>query len=288
MRRNRRAVVLLMTLAMIALASLAMTRIANHSMETVRRGLMAQKDVQQRWTQRTCREVLLERAEELFEIQDEQILQRGAGWPLESTLDLNIQLGGESLKVMLRDEQSSANLNWLHSQKPQQLPTIVAQAALASYAPIRLRPLDTSSPQHSRAFVSWGQVIDFNRLDPEDSLLDSIDPLNETFTCWGKPRLNLKRASDDAIRLIAASCLDPVQIGGLLQTRRGFDGELETLWRMLEIHRTKQLQLNRLFGTDSECYSLWLIRPTADRDRSTLMVSDTRARSDRSALIWHW
>lgn len=288
MRKPRRAVVLLMTLALIALASLAMTRLANQSMETVRQGVSAQHDLQRRWTEKSCRITLLQRSEELFAASDQLVKQQGEGWPLPRILSLELTLGGQSTTVVMRDEDASVNINQLHVQAPQQLPTIIAQSALATRAPIRLRPWRSPRPDRFAAFSSWGQVVDLSRIGHRGSIRETLAPISDTLTCWGQGRLNLSRASDDAVRLVVEPILDPAKTAELIQARRGFDGELETLWGTLELHRTKQLQLNRVLGTRSQSFSMWLVHPTAGRPQSTLMVSQSGTRGARSTSTWRW
>lgn len=288
MRKRRRAVVLLMTLAMITLATLAMTRIANLSLEAVQQGILAHQALQHRWTERSCQIALLHRAEGIFAQRDQELVQRGAGWPLPRTVSLKLELGGESVTILMRDEQASVNLNQLHAHSPAQLPANIAQSALSSHAPVRLRPRDQSQPDPPVAFTSWGQVVDLPRASQRQSILKILAPINDTFTCWGPGRLNLRRASDSAVRLAVEPILDAVKTEELIQTRRGFDGELEAIWIALELHRTKQLQLNRVLGTESQCYSLWLMRPTRSRSHATLMVSQSGARNAQSDWLWRW
>lgn len=287
--KRRRGVVLLLTVALIGFASVAMVRLANRSLSTIARGTMAHEELQQRWSMASCRLSILSRAEDVFQRQEERLQSRGMGWPLPSEVEFTVSLNDEELHIVLRDEQARVNVNTLYRRNPVKLSSQIARSATASSVRVHLQPLPESGGNNlQQSFVAWGQVADLSRVSRARSILDVLEPLTATFTCWGDGRVNLRRASDEALRLAVQDTLDAIETNELLKLRRGYQGSAETLLSSLDIHRRTQLRVKQLLSEESHCYSLIVAKRDANRNFVNYIVHDPSDRGASDVRVFYW
>ena len=286
-KSSRRGIVLLMTVAMIALASAALTRLANDSLSLVARGTVAQRELQRRWTHASCRLTILNRAQDLFRQREAVIISQGAGWPRQADMQLSFAIAHESLSIILSDEQARANVNMLNRKNEQRLYTELARVAAGSAVPLRFSPAPTDNSP-TPAFSSWGQIIDFRAVSESQSIADTLSGIKSNFTCWGDGRINICRASDDVVRLALFDMLSAIEIEKLLEARRGHSGTLNELVTSLDIHRQKQIRLQQAVVEDSNCFSMTITQQRMGRETTTIVVNGSKPRAISPPIMFRW
>ena len=277
-----------MTLVILALAACALTRMATRSLELVRRGAVAQKELQQRWGGITARTAIVDQAEDLLLQAEAEQRELGFGWPFPSECQVQYTLGDCHYRLFIADEDSKINLNAIQTRKPEKLPSLLVEASVQTGIPLRLRPHLSSGDRASRPFESWGQVVDLSRISPSDKLADHLYPLSSTWTCWGKGKLNIRRSSDAALRIAVDDLLQPQETEDLLEARRDYDGELEELLKTLDIPRIRQIRARSVLTDESNVYSAWLIAESDSVRRECLFVEDPSLRGAPEVLQFEW
>jgi hypothetical protein len=109
-----------------------------------------------------------------------------------------------------------------------------------------------------------------------------------TITCWGGGRLNIQRASDEAIRLVCENQISPDSLGKLLARRheRGVTG-LDALLDQLALRKTERLTLERLLTDRGSRYSLWILVRNPRRSWATLAIGDgSSSQGARETFTW--
>lgn len=277
-----------MTLVILALATGAMARFASRSLSVVRQGAAAERALQDRWLLATCRLAILDRGEELLDRIEQEQATLGYGWPYPAELSMRLTLGGRDVELTLADEDAKLNLNWLHRTRPEQVSTILAQSAVYGGVPIRLQPTAAKPRERKDVFTSWGQVIDLVRVSQNQLLSTEISPITEAFSCWGRGKINIRRASDQTLRLALDGILTPHEVEQLLELRRGYLGEYGELLEPLELSRRKQILLRPLFATESSTFTMWMNESTGMVKRERLLVHDPTNRQTPETLVFEW
>lgn len=286
--RRRSGFVLMMAIVLLAIAAATMVQLANRSMAIVQQGVVAQRETQERWSQITARIAFLERGEELLSSVEARHIEMGGGWPFPRQIVVHYQLGGERFQVQLSDECAKISINALAARHPEDLRTLLAQAAMASRLPLKLAPRAPKNRAKSRAYWSWGQVVDLSQLLPEEPPFRQLQAVTDNFTCWGSDRLNLRRAQPEAIRIVLAGILSPKEIEEFQLRCSGYQGELEELIKSLDLPRRKVIKISPLITDTSSTYAMWIHRPQAENSSATLIVQDPTDRSGPQILQFEW
>ena len=255
---GREGYVLIMTLVLIAVAALSVAGLARRSLLLATESIEAQQALQRRWGASSCRRLLLERAAEIFATLEAPHATGKLLWPAPSRVATQVTLAGSTYRLWLADEDAKLNLNQLRARLPQQEQELLTQL-VATAVPLQLRP-ETSNPARlqKRWFSSWGQVVDLRHAWN----LGDLEPVIATttsLTCWGSRQLNLRRVSDDLLRLVASQAVTP-EVGRKLLTARREATRLAwaELVKPLALNRKDEQALKLWFSDQSTCYSLWL------------------------------
>lgn len=269
----RRGYVLVMTLGVIALAAISLGSLAQYSLGMASSAHDAAEELQRRWGLYSARLVLLEDAAEIIDAQVPAEQANTPPWPRPASISAKFNLGSYRFSVVLADEDAKANINTIYARKRDS--TLSAIRNLSASAG-RAAPLVRLSPMtgNAKPFASWGQVFDLASLSTPN-VADAVMDASQHITCWGKGRLNLRRASDSTVREIASLALSAKEVGELLELRQHWGGQaIEDLFSQMELRRPQLLAIKRLLSTESRHYSMWVEIDNGQRVRSYLYVED--------------
>jgi len=253
-RLQRRGYVLVLTLGLLALAAISLAGLARYSLGLAATSRSATEDLQRRWGLASVRHVLWERADEILDGQVPPDQAAAPPWPKPASLFVSFRLGGQKFEVLVADEDAKVDLNTIHARKPDRLLSALRHLSQEGLT-ARLVP----QRDNRAAFSSWGQVFDLARLPAERDVATALIGASREVTCWGSGRLNLRRASDAAVRETAGVVLSAGEVSELVQHRQNWGGEdVKVLLAQLGLRQGKLAALSRLVGTESRNYSLWI------------------------------
>jgi hypothetical protein len=277
-RANHRGYVLLLTLLMLTVAGTALTGL---SLKCLRRALKAAEmrdELQRRWGIISCERVLLPQSESILHQSTSNAQSVKKEWVL----------GNQSFELIFADEQANVNVNSVFpSAGLDGTERIVRRLVGTAKIQIELSPL-TDVPA-DRAFTSLAQL--FGRTAPSDLFAADSDevPTNTGVTCWGNGKLNIRRASRDALAIVGSPELDDSRIGRITEmraTENNFD-----IYQMLDHldldDRQKQVLAERL--TDhSACHSLRVIATDGRRRWYALAVAEDQPKPLEKVWTFQW
>jgi len=295
-RPARRGVVLLIVLVAIVLIAAALVEVSRASSQSQIASLRARDALQQRWGMISCERVVLPAAAGLLARSDEstkQALPATAGLRrprMPAVLTDRVLLGGQSFDLILADEDAKADLNVIYDIGGRNgcEKVLGDTLALSEMRAVRLRPrrrsFDVRTAADSRgqpsqlggpnageisvspsadslppAFATWGEVFDFNRVNDLSGDLRHIAAATREVTLWGSGRLNVWRASDDAI---VAVCREVVQDGLAKRIQQRIRStslsQIDLVLRQTVSNEQDRRRLADLLADDSRCSSLWI------------------------------
>lgn len=219
--------VLLLTLIILALVAVVMVDVSRRSVGHAAAAIEAERDLQRRWGAASAREAVMPR---IVTILSEEQERRGE--PV-TELAVSLELGGQGFDLVVADEQAKANLNDLYRERGLDALTRVAsetvgvdvQGLRVALSPDSRFTRGTGSDPESDtpdvpAFESWSQVFGQT---PPDVLLrvdeEGWRPVAD-LTCWGDGRLNINRASRQAIAIHAGDLLSTRDRNRLIELRQ--------------------------------------------------------------------
>ena len=284
--RTRPAYILLVVLAVMVLV---VTVLSTLSQISLRRGLAAadaKVRLQQRVGIHSIERVVLSRAAKVFDRLEKESLDGGLPPPPPRQLRSVVTFGGVTFDVLLADEDAKADLNLMyHLMGKQRTESAVMELVGPSVASaVRLDPAaapvgdrwladqvdpddsDTEPPEIPRAFRSWGEVFDLNRLAAvvgDDAALPNV---TATMTCFGSGGLNLRRAPDSAMLATLSGSLSRAGADRFVSRYR--DNPMIALDVLIEQEsktETDRIKLRRLLSTSSSHFSVWIDASTLSR-----------------------
>lgn len=253
-----------MTLALLALAAVALLIVGRSSLQKAVQAVEAREELQRRWGAYSCIQTMLPQLEtQLGLIEQDR-------YDPQPMIHLELDLAGQHVDLLASDEQAKANVNVLHTRHGWRGADAAAQALLAATGTllrVELSPLSEEASKLSgrQPYTSPGQFLattmpaQLIRMDfPEASALAHL-------TCWGDGKLNYRRASGLAILEITKPLLDTQQVDKLLSLRRQLPGaDLNRLAALLDLQGSQRQALAGLLTDTTLCHSLW-IRLTRDQ-----------------------
>jgi len=286
---QRPGYVLIMTLVMITIAALSLAGLARKSLLLASESIAAERDLQRYWGANSCRRLLLDQAEAIFENLETPHTEGELPWPAPHRLSASVTLSDMTYRMWLFDEDAKLNLNTLTARLPQQRRVILAQL-IGQQNPLQLSP-DTSpvAKQQKRWFSSWGQVVDITPIGSEGAI-DSLMELATELTCWGNGKLNIRRVSDQTLLLVASKLVNQQVAQKLLEARNeATDIDWKELLKSLALKRRDAQALRAWFTDRSTCYSLWLELDDGQRRWYHQWVQGDRASvTADSVLSFRW
>jgi hypothetical protein len=266
-----------MVLVLLAVAAISLAGVARRSLQSADEAATAQADLQRRWGVLSALRFYVPAAETLLEGEAKKSSAQAQGWPLPASISGDFVLHGLQFTVWLADEDAKVNLNAVFHQGPDganQVAAVVGQLAGADAAALQVRPMaEDGTRQDSRVFRSWGEVFDLAQdTAPGDAACRLRDQTRE-ITCWGSGRLNIRRASDQAVRLVCQDKLSPDVLGKLLSLRRepGIK-DLDDLLSRLALRIEDRALLERRLTDRSTRHSLWILVRDHKRVWATLAI----------------
>jgi hypothetical protein len=274
---HRHAFVLVMVLVLLAVAAFSLAGIARRSLQAAEEAATAQADLQRHWGVLSALRLYLPSAETLLEGGAKKMSLQGQGWPLPPSISSEFALHGLQFTVLLADEDAKVNLNALFRQGPDgasQVTAVVGQLGGTDGAALLLQPIaDAGAQRNAMVFRSWGQVFDLSQDTSPGESADRLKDQTREITCWGSGRLNVRRASDQAVRLVCQDKLGPDVVGKLLSLRRepGIK-DLDALLSRLALRVEDRSLLERRLSDRSTRHSIWVLVRDKKRVWATLAI----------------
>lgn len=267
-RSPRTAFVLVMVLVLLTVAALSLAGLARRSLESAEQAATAQAELQRRWGVLSALRLYLPAAEPLLEAAATKVSAQSQAWPLPASVSGEFMLRGLHFSLLIADEDAKVNLNAIYrrgTDGASQVASVVEQLAGTDGPPAQIRPTtgDATKPD-AKAFRSWGQIFDFaetaTATEPPAEAACRLRDETREITCWGNGRLNISRASDQAIRLVCGDKLSPDVLAKLLSLRHesGIKG-LDDLLSRMALRIEDRALLERLLTDRSTRHSIWIV-----------------------------
>jgi len=276
-RSSRGAFVLVMVLVLLVVAALSLAGVARRSLESAEEAATAQEDLQRRWGVLSALRLYLPSAEALLEAEAKKQAAMGQGWPFPASVSGEFVLNGLHFSLVLADEDAKVNLNAIFHQGSDgisQVATALDQLAATDGLAVQVRPMsEDSTKSGAKVFRSWGQIFDLTPyVSPAESASRLRDATHE-ITCWGSGRLNICRASDQAIRAVCQNKINPDVLDKLLSLRRDKEMKgLDDLLTRMALRIEDRAVLERLLSDRSTRHSIWIEVRNARRSWAVLAL----------------
>lgn len=286
-----------MSLVLITIAAITLAGISRKSLQLALQASTAQEDLQRRWGRLSSERLLLENSETILENTATSLTpDMKPRWPLPNLVTTKYVLGGLTFHVQIADEDAKVNLNTVFKRSPKKLNQLVSRAMILGEAsritkqiqmPILARSRKVKTP-----FQSWGQVFRFDEGQGMNDNPTQLRQATSAITCWGTGRLNLQRASDKTILLLAEhdsvkkrqEKLPPQLIRELIAKRREASYEsLDGLLEQIELKGTQKSTIRQLFTDQSQCHSLWMTIESPRRTWTRLTIDQPTPASNSSS-----
>lgn len=295
-RHSRRAgYVLVMCLALVAVASMALAGFARRSLQLASAAAAAQENLQRRWGELSCQRLLLDHADEILESESVRLQAMQLGWPRPASISGEIALGGLLFVFQLSDENAKVNLNTLARRAPDAVRRVVMSSlGVGGAQGLTLRdmlPVDPPEKDGRALFQAWSQVYESNSLASQPQSAQAICQATRGITCWGSGQLNLRRASDTAVRQLCERDISAGTIQKLLAARREPNVVgLAELLKQLSLSGRERAALRGLLTDQSKCFSLWLVVRSEHRVRTSFLIDHPGQNLDTSAdrITFSW
>jgi hypothetical protein len=291
---NDRGYVLVLTLAVLMLAATALVSSGRLAVRHASRAREAERELQRRAGTTSCRGAILPQAERILEGQE---VQRKSPLSRHRTA---VRLGEFTFDLILADEQAKANVNALLERvAPDAVENRLRQALAGSglLGAIELRP---QRVEDRTIVTGLGQI--FDDLDPQ-ALLEprwgGPAPL-DWLTCWGSGAINVRRSSEQSLKLALAPPWTPLDVSRLIEARQEMFGSAGSIRAkrlapapnatprdpLAQLLQNAQIRTGPAGLTlRSRCHSLWIITRDGRREWYDLAVEDASSERDGPRVI---
>ncbi len=289
---SRQGFVLVMVLILLTVAAISLSGLARRSLQLAADAADAQADFERRWQTSTLQQALLANVESLLANQPQHVPEDVQTWPLPSFVEGRIMAGEYQYHFLLADEDAKVNVNQILRQKPDAwMPVVMtlSQSANAGGLLPAVSPVSSRQGQNRATLQSWGQVFQSKQQDSSEASGPQIRDATRQLTCWGSGRLNVKRASDEAISALCNLVLSDRVVGQLIQERSTGDlTGIDDLISRLELKAEERFAFQRLLTDRSNCFTLWLNVSNGQREWTRLVVSQSSRGSADNLLSFTW
>ena len=284
-RPRRNGYILLMTLALIAISSIALAGMARHSMNRALEANREEKRLQLKWLRATATDSIVSSAAAALPIVPAQAGEVSTASLKSTRTQMNLP-SGWSLSVTVSDESAKANLQTLlRFREPGKA---LAGELLRSHALLTQFLGSASESTKSRAIRNWGDVFEYPAGQSSVDTARSIRNATKEITCWGDGRINLERASSDLVQSVCQLVAsDEVAREFVARLRAHGAKDLNKLTTGLEVNEGELQALRNIVSNQSRCYSLWLEINLQEQTWTTLHVLDKTA-GDGGNLVFRW
>lgn len=263
--RPKRGFTLLMSVVALAIGVLVLASIARLSQS---KAMLARQQLQQlqwRWGNYSCQQVLLKNADKL--------LKSDAGSrQVNAEIELRYQLGQQNVFVRIADENQKLDINTLSQRVPQsKLEQIVADFN-TSNLPVRLRPLPDTDRRNLKegGLECWDQVWQL----PAEPDIQQLIIGSRQLTLWAN-RLNVFSSSEEKIRQFGQPFVGAIVVEKLIAARSNQDANsLDSILEDADLNQRQAEQCRRLFCDQSTSYSMWLTMVHGKRMQSSLTIRE--------------
>lgn len=299
-RGGRPGFALLLTLALVLLAGAALAGLARRSATSALEARGDAEELRRRWAVASCRATLLPRAASI--LSDAEAAERDGSIAQRR---VECDLAGLRCLLVITDESAKVNVNrLLRDAGPAEASLAVARvvsgaSAAGTGAAVRLRPrLTPLGPARvdliGPAIQGFEQV--FGTADPTDLLGDALAPAvgrsrsgdpagtgwSAAITLWGDGRLNIRRASDAALRCWGDHVGGRGIGRGLVRARDDAPdaGVADLIRRVARSDKTLSDRLSAELTDSSSSFGLWVVARERQRSWYTFSTAEVRASAD--------
>ncbi|TWT82573.1 hypothetical protein CA13_40360 [Planctomycetes bacterium CA13] len=308
---KRMGIVLLIVLAAIVLLGTALAEVSRSSSRARIAVLQRQRALQQTWGMLSCQRAILPAAEGLM-LKSDAIAAEADGnrKAFPNFVSDQLRLGSQTFVLILADEDAKANLNVIYDLGGEAAcqKTLRDLINLGDFRSVRLQPrrrsqnVETATDSQQKAsrlgtdgdeegdvaadesvtldpenlapaLVSWGDIFDFRAISSGAGDLRQLAAMTRGVTLWSSGRLNVWRASDEAI---IAICRDVVQDGLARRIQQRIRGaslqQINILLGQTVTNEKDRQQLSRLLADSSQCASLWIEASDGNTRRQQLTI----------------
>jgi hypothetical protein len=275
-RSPRAAFVLVMVLVLLAVAALSLAGLARRSLESAEQAATAQAELQRRWGVLSALRLYLPQAESLLETEAGKATAQGQAWPFPPSVAGEFVFHDLRFSVLVADEDAKVNLNAIYRQGSDganQVAGVVEQLVGNDGTAPQIRPIaEDAAKQDAKVFRSWGQIFDLSQdTAPGEAACRLRDETRE-MTCWGSGRLNICRASDQAIRSVCQDKLNPDIVAKLVSLRREAGiKDLDDLLTRMALRIEDRALLERRLADWSTRHSIWIV--VRDQKRAWVVLA---------------
>lgn len=291
---------MILVLALLTIAVFLGAEIARRSFRLADDVLTRERAALGRWTEISCRRVLLPQAAALFAAEAAP-QEPGAGSPADgssaggsSTDDtgsdgtvsddsapdqserlrrraFTLRINDFDVDLILADEQAKVDVNLLlRADADPSSPARLRALAGADSPPLRSIAPARMNRSSERKFESWDQLFQ-TAAGETDRLVGAAEKLS----CWSGGRLNFRTASQAALDAVCDDLLDADERSRLRAAiERSPDAPLVELMRSAQFSERAAERLQARLTERSTCYSLWIRRRSGSRTDFSLSVAD--------------
>lgn len=267
-RRRVGGYALLLTLILLTLTAVTIGTLARTSSTQALQAIQAERDLQLRWAELSCRRVLLPAMQTQLtsdldrwrSSESENTTRRDA--PLFS-MTTTIEFRGIHVVARLDDQQALPNLNTLlaasHNGQPADVHALIAQTSIRE----RLvpRPLDEATARRIGAgpYDAWGQLFPAATPPVLSGMQGATNSTGIPLTLWGDGRLNVWTASPESLHLVLDDRVGTDQVAKLLELRAEHrERSVRELIQMMNLGPSERAQARLSLTDRSRTYALWL------------------------------
>ncbi|MBI1335789.1 MAG: hypothetical protein GC164_02375 [Phycisphaera sp.] len=263
------AFALIMTLVLVMLAAVALTRTAQRSLTDALRTKTALEDLQQRWTRTSLTETLLPKAVSILEAAQDPAKPEAHF----TQVRLTCQLNDTDYELIVTDEQAKVNVNRLLSQRSLGAAEADTATLLRDVADpylgagsVRLRPVDERTLRELKhaglsPIGSYGQVFDPS-VDVRTLVGERNRPgLADFVTCWGNGKVDVRWAPRRVIEQACERELGPRLVAAVIDARdKKPDGQLaDWLATVGSLTEDDDRRAKAMLTDSPGCVGLWVI-----------------------------
>jgi hypothetical protein len=289
-RHHHQAFALPLTLLLLTLAAATMVSVCTRSLTLVAQATAAEQELQRRWAMESCRRTILPEAESLLASAEAKSKS-----PV-TCRRYEIVLGDVPIELRVTDEEAKVKMDVLLSRLGK------AEAELTLHTLLARRRSDVNIDLHPLAdavrrppFPNAPMVGSFSQIfgdTPVAALLPQVSGQGsahnmpaDDLTCWGDGRINLKRASKQALVAACRGLLTEGQVETLIKLRDAPELTINGLLAPLQLDQKTADAVRSLLTIRSSCHGLWIIDTRGGANAQMFCTSDDNAPGDE-ALIW--
>jgi hypothetical protein len=277
---SRGGYVLLMVLVAIIISSVALTRLVSMSSRLSIDAANKHQTLQQKWASKSANRAVLSNASSVFGRRYAELAQSDKPKPPAIIAD-QIALGTTALSLVVADESAKTNLNALYHASDIRVVEQELQRSLNSTAGrlVSLKPEVESEKRLQKksartvapdgeeeeqeaeiapAFRSWGQVFNIAGWRKNAGELRDLASITAKVSIWGRGRLNVTRASDEAFLAASRPIVQDGLAKRILESYRDHpERGIKMVLAKEVVNKRDRERLLRMLGEQSDSFSLW-------------------------------